>query len=194
VHAGAPYNRSVSVRLVAVIACALASAALVPAAGGGRATTPRITFAGTVTLKPFDVTKACGAKSLSAKLLRVRCAQYGAFAGEPAPANVNYGWSWDLPTNASGQTTGPATEHGTLILNFGAPGLLYVSLAGKQRVIGRTTATRATAVTTGTWTISKGTSGFTGRHGNGTYTFRTARSGSESVFSVARINLDGSIS
>ena len=123
----------------------------------------------------------------------MRCAQYGAFTGQPAPANANYGWSWDLPTNASGQTTGPATENGTLILNFGSPGLLYLSLAGKQKVIGTTTATKAAAVTTGTWTITRGTAGFTGRHGTGTYTFRTARSGSESLFSVARIGLRGSI-
>jgi hypothetical protein len=173
------------------VGCALLVAVLLPA--GGAAATPKIAFSGTATLRPFDVTKACGAKSVSAKLVRVRCVQLGTFRGEPAPARVNYGWTWDLPTNASGRTIGPATEHGTLILNFGAPGMLYLSLAGKQRIVGRTTAKNAAAVTTGTWTITKGTSGFVGRNGRGTYTFRTARTDSENVFGVAQVRLRGSI-
>ena len=178
-------------RLSVAPACVLAVAVLLPAGGGAAA--PKIAFTGTAALRPFDVTKVCGAKSVSAKLLRVRCAQLGTFKGQPAPANVDYGWTWDLPTNTSGQATGPATEHGTLVLNFGTPGMLYLSLAGKQKVIGRTTPTRASAVTRGTWTITRGTSGFAGRHGKGTYTFRTARNGSESLFAVARITLEGSI-
>jgi hypothetical protein len=178
------------VRLVTVLACTLGATVLVPA-GGGAAGSPSIQFDGTATIRPFDVTKACGAKSLSAKLLRVRCAQLGKFAGEPAPANVDFGWTWDLPTDASGHTTGAATERGTLILNFGAPGLLYLSLAGKQRIVGPTTPIRATAVTKGTWTITRGTAGFVGRHGSGTYT--AGRTSSESVFSVARLKLSGSI-
>jgi hypothetical protein len=179
-------------RAIAAVVCVAAAAALAPA-GGGAARSASIPFRGTATIAPVDVTKACGATSVSAKLLRVRCAQLGRFAGRPAPANVSFGWTWDLPTDSGGNPTGPATERATLILNFGTPGLLYLSLAGKQRVIGKTTATRAKAVTNGTWTITKGTEAFVGRHGKGTYTFTATRNGSANVFSVAKVALSGAI-
>jgi hypothetical protein len=179
-------------RGLAALACIASSVALL-AAGGASAAGPSIPFKGTATLKPLDTAKACGAKIVSAKVWRVGCSQLGSFTGQPSQANVNYGWTWDFPTDAKHNPIGPATEHGTLILNFGSPGLLYLSMAGKQHVVGKTTATSATAITTGTWAITKGTAAFVGRHGKGTYTFKTVRKNSANVFSLAQLKLNGSI-
>jgi hypothetical protein len=176
--------------LALAFSLALACLAL---AGGGAARPGAIGFKGTAKIKSFDVTKHCGAKSVNSKLLRVRCVRSGTYAGDPAPANVNLGWTWDLPVNAAGHTTGPATEHATLIFNFGGAGLLYLSLVGKQTIVGEVTATKATAITRGTWKVTKGTAAFLGRHGKGTYTFKTGRTNSESVFSVAELKLSGSL-
>jgi hypothetical protein len=172
------------------IAVLLASLAFT---GAGATGTKAIAFKGTAKIKSFDVTKHCGAKSVNSRLLRVRCVRGGTYSGAPAPANVSFGWTWDLPVDAAGHTTGPATERATLIFNFGGAGLLYVSLVGKQSVVGEVTATKATAVTRGTWRVTKGTAAFAGRHGKGTYAFRTGRTNSESVFSIARLELSGSL-
>jgi hypothetical protein len=129
----------------------------------------------------------------SKTVLRIRCAQFGTYQGKPSAAGASLGWIWQLALDAKGFTTGLAKETGTLILNFGPPGLLYLSLDGKQRPVGKATAKSARGLTRGTWTVAKGTAGFTGRRGHGTYTFETARTNSKTVFSVARLELDGSI-
>ena len=57
---------------------------------------------------------------------------------------------WDHPTKASGSRTGPTTENGTLMLNFGARGLLSLD-ADRQAGAGwtaRTTAHGGKRVTT----------------------------------------------
>ncbi len=179
--------------MIAAAGTVLAGVALGAVAGGAAARSAAIPFKGTAAIKPFDITKNCIATSLSSKRLRVRCVQLGKFAGMPGPANTRFGWIWDVPVDANGFTTGPATERGTLILNFGAPGLLYLSLAGKQAPVGKGTPTRVAALSKGTWAITRGTAGFVGRHGTGSYTFKTARAGSKTVFSVAQLKLSGSI-
>jgi hypothetical protein len=159
----------------------------------GTARSAAITLKGVATIKPFDVTKNCGGSAVSKKLFRVRCTQFGTFSGQPSAAGASLGWTWDLAVGPNGSTTGHGTERATLILNFGAPGLLYLSLAGKQAPVGKGTPTRASALTKGTWTVTKGTAGFTGRNGKGTYTFKTARTGSRTVFSVAQLSLSGTL-
>jgi hypothetical protein len=181
-------------RALALAAGALALGALALAGGGAARPAAGIPFEGTVTLKAFDVTKRCGRVAGGSKqALRVRCAQLGAYAGVPSPAGASYDWTWDLEVDAKGFTTGRAAERGKVTLNFGAPGYLYLSLTGAQTPVGRTTATSARGLTRGTWTISKGTAAFVGRHGKGTYRFTTARTNSKSVFSVAKLVLSGSI-
>jgi hypothetical protein len=174
-----------------------AAAALAPLAAAlavtGAATPAAVPFEGTATIKPFDVTKNCGGSSVSKKLFRVRCTQFGTFQGQAGAAGASLGWTWDLAVAANGNTTGYGTERATLILNFGTPGLLYLSLAGSQAPVGKGTPTSAAALTKGTWTVTKGTAAFAGRHGKGTYTFRTARTGSRTVFSVARLSLSGNL-
>ncbi len=182
-----------TIRIIAVLLCIVACAALGLAGGAAAAKAAKIPFKGTATIKPFDVTKNCGGASVNTKLVRVRCTQFGIYAGAPAPAGASLGWTWDLAVGADGKTTGYGTEKATLILNFGAPGLLYLSLAGKQAPVGKGTPTNAKAITKGMWTITKGTAGFVGRHGAGTYTFTTARTGSKTVFSVAQLALVGNI-
>jgi hypothetical protein len=179
-------------RLPAALAVALALTTLA-LAGSGSARTTTIALKGTATLKPFDVTQHCGASTVSRKLLRVRCFQSGRFVGLPAPGGASFSWTWDLPTDRNGHTTGPASEHGTLILNFGAPGRIFFALGGRQAVVGTATATRATAVTQGTWKVTKGTARFVGMEGTGVYTFKTGRTDSESLFSIAELRLSGSI-
>jgi hypothetical protein len=177
----------------AALALVLVLGGLVFAGGGAAKPAVTIAFKGTATLRPFDVTRHCGATSVSAKLLRVRCFQAGRFVGVPAPGGASFSWTWDLPTDRNGHTTGPATEHGTLILNFGAPGRIFFALGGQQAVVGDATATRATAITQGTWKVTKGTKRFVGKHGTGVYTFKTGRTDSESLFSIAELRLSGSI-
>jgi hypothetical protein len=186
------YNHVMSRRTLAGLAWAAAFAALV-LAGSGTARPSAIPLRGTVWVKPFDLSTHCGATSVSARLLRVRCVQFGTYVGKPQRAGASYGWTWDLPVDSAGHTTGPATEHATLILSFKDGGQLHLSLAGKQTVVGHPTATKATAVTNGTWKVTKGTARFVGTHGTGGYTFRTGRTNSESLFSVARVELSGSL-
>src|SRR5262245_22462262 len=102
------YKHGMSRRTTFVLVCALAFAALV-VAGSGSARPSAIALRGIVSVKPFDLSSHCGARSLSAKQLEVRCVQFGTYAGTPARAGASYGWTWDMPVNRAGHVTGPAT-------------------------------------------------------------------------------------
>jgi hypothetical protein len=66
-------------------------------------------------------------------------------------------------------------------------------VVGNQLPVGRATPTKARGLTKGAWTMTKGTGTFAGKHGKGTYTFETARSGSKTRFSVAKLTFSGNI-
>jgi hypothetical protein len=163
------------------------------AAAGARAAAPpaAIVVKGTVTLKAFDVTKECkwgGTKTTT----QVGCTVYGAYAGLPEVAGAGYGWIWNVPMAlTNGGRYG--FERGTLVLNFGKLGGISLSLTGKQKPVGTQTTAHARVVTTGTWTMTTGTSSLAGGHGKGTYTYTLVRTGSATVFSLASLVLAGSI-
>src|SRR6266404_1640178 len=142
-------------------AALLVAASLTASGAGATRTTTAIVLNGTATLKAFDVTKACKWDNTT-KALRVGCTVYGAYAGLPGPGGAGYGWVWNLPENAIGVTTGYGSERGLLVLNFGKHGALSLSLSGKQKPVGKQTTARAKVVTTGTWTMAKGTSSLAG--------------------------------
>ena len=143
-----------------------------------------------MTLKAFDVTKECkwGATKTATQ---VGCTVYGAYTGLPGPGGAGYGWIWNVPEY--GKSGGYGFERGTLVLNFGKLGGLSLSLTGKQSPVGKQTTAHAKVVTTGTWTMTKGTSSLAGGHGKGTYTYTIVRTGSATAFSFASLVLAGSI-
>ena len=169
----------------------LLSAASLTAAGTGAARTAPIVVKGTVTLKAFDVTKACkwgGTKTTT----QVGCTVYGKYTGLPEGAGAGYGWIWNVPMTL---TTGGryGSERGTLVLNFGKLGGVSLTLTGKQKPVGKQTTAHAKVVTTGTWTMTTGTLRLAGGHGKGTYSYTLVRTGSATVFSLASLVLAGSI-
>jgi hypothetical protein len=176
--------------MTARFAFLLGAVALAAAGAGAAAPTRAIVVKGTVTLKAFDVTKDCswGGTRTSTE---VGCTVYGAYAGLPARARAGYGWTWHVPLYGKGGRYG--FERGTLVLNFGDLGGVSLSLTGKQKPVGKQTTAHAKVVTTGTWTMTKGTSSLAGEHGKGTYMYTIVRSGSPTVFSVASLVLAGSI-
>ena len=172
------------------IAVLLGAASLAVAGAGAAAPTAAIVVKGTVTLKAFDVTKDCkwgGTKTTT----QVGCTVYGVYMGLPEGAGAGYGWIWNVPMFAKGGRYG--FERGTLVLNFGKLGGVSLSLTGKQKPVGPQTTEHARVVTTGTWTMTTGTSSLAGAHGKGTYTYTLVRTGSATVFSLARLVLAGSI-
>jgi hypothetical protein len=174
------------------LALVLVAASLAGSGAGAARTTTAIVLNGTATLNAFDVTKACKWDNTKTAL-DIGCTVYGAYAGLPGPAGAGYGWVWNLPENAIGVTTGYGSERGTLVLNFAKLGALSLSLSGKQKPVGKQTTAHAKVLTTGTWTMTKGTSSLAGEHGKGTYTYTVVRMGSATVFSLASIVLVGSI-
>jgi hypothetical protein len=168
-----------------------ACVALVLSGTGAAALPASIVVKGTVTLEAFDVTKECkwsGTKTATV----VGCTVYGAYTGLPGLAGAGYGWIWNVPAFAKGGRYG--SERGTLVLNFGSLGGVSLSLTGKQKPVGKQTTAHAKVATTGTWTMTKGTSNLAGAHGKGTYRYLIVRTGSQTVFSVARLDLSGTIS
>jgi len=150
-----------------------------------------IVLNGTVTLTPFDVTKACKWDTTKTATI-VGCTVYGGYSGLPGPAGAGYGWIWNVPMHDT--TAGRyGFERGTLVLNFGKLGGVSLSLTGQQKPVGKQTMAHARVVTTGTWTMTKGTSTLAGEHGKGTYTYTLVRTGSATVFSLASLVLAGSI-
>ena len=149
-----------------------------------------IVLNGTVTLKPFDVTKACKWDTTQTATL-VGCTVYGVYTGRPGPAGAGYGWNWTVPDYAKGGRYG--FERGTLVLNFGKLGGLSLSLTGKQKPVGNQTTAHALVVTTGTWTMTKGTASLADSQGSGTYAYTLVRTGSPTVFESARLVLVGSV-
>ena len=148
-----------------------------------------IVLNGTVTLTPFDVTKACKWDTTKTATI-VGCTVYGGYSGLPGPAGAGYGWIWNVPAFKG---TRYGSERGTLVLDFGKLGGLSLSLTGKQNPVGKQSTAHARVVTTGTWTMTKGTSSLAGGHGAGTYTYTIVRTGSPTVFSSARLVLVGSV-
>ncbi len=175
------------VRLAVLLSATSLAAA---ASAGAAAPTPAIVVRGTVTLKAFDVTRECrwgGTKTTT----QVGCTVYGAYTGLPEAAGAGYGWIWNVPEY--GKSSGYGFERGTLVLNFGKLGGLSLSLTGKQKPVGKQTTAHARVVTTGIWTMTKGTSSLAGGHGKGTYTYTLVRTGSATVFLLASLVLAGSI-
>jgi hypothetical protein len=177
------------VALRAILPLAACAALVLPGTGAAALPAP-IVVKGTVTLDAFDV-KECrwgGTKTATV----VGCTVYGAYTGLPGPAGAGYGWVWTVPDPVYGKGR-HSSEHGTLVLNFGPLGGVSLSLAGKQKPVGTQTAVHAKVATTGTWRMTKGTSNLADAHGRGTYTYTVIRNGSNSVFSVARLRLSGTI-
>ena len=175
---------------MARLAVLLGAVGLAVAGVGASAPTGAIVVKGTVTLKAFDVTKDCrwgGTKTMT----KMGCTVYGAYKGLPEAAGAGYGWIWNVPVYAKGGRYG--FERGTLVLNFGKLGGVSLSLTGQQKPVGKQTMAHARVVTTGTWTMTKGTSTLAGEHGKGTYTYTLVRTGSATVFSLASLVLAGSI-
>ena len=168
----------------------LGAASLAFASGGGAARTAAIVVKGTVTLKAFDVTKNCKWHTTNAAT-QVGCTVYGAYAGLPSAGGAGYGWIWNVPVYAKGGRYG--FERGTLVLNFGKLGGVSLSLTGRQKPVGKQTTAYANVITTGTWTMTKGTLSLAGEHGKGTYTYTLVRRGSATVFSLASLVLAGSL-
>ena len=168
----------------------LSAASLAVAGAGSAARMATIVVKGTVTLKAFDVTRACKWHTTNAAT-QVGCTVYGAYAGLPRAGGAGYGWIWNVPVYAKGGRYG--FEHGTLVLNFGKLGGVSLSLTGKQKPVGKQTTAYANVVTTGTWTMTKGTLSLAGEHGKGTYTYTIVRRGSPTVFSLASLVLAGSL-
>jgi len=174
------------------LALVVAFASLVSAATGAAGPTAALVLRGTATLKSFDAAKDCKWET-SRKALQVGCTVYGSYAGLPAPAGAGYGWVWNHRANAIGVTTRYGSEQGTLLLDFGARGVLELTTSGKQRPVGRQTSAHAKVSTTGTWKLTKATANFAGDHGTGTYTYTVERDGSTTVFQLAGVTLAGSI-
>jgi hypothetical protein len=176
--------------MMARLAVLLGALGLAATGVGAAAPTRAIVVKGTVTLKAFDVTKDCrwGGTSTTTE---VGCTVYGAYTGRPGPAGAGYGWTWKVPLYGKGGRYG--FERGTLVLNFGNLGGVSLSLTGKQKPVGKQTTAHANVVTTGTWTVKKGTSSLAGEHGKGTYTYTIVRTGSPTVFSRASLVLAGTI-
>jgi hypothetical protein len=182
-------------RLAFVALVLAASLALPGAAGHARpGATPLI---GIVTLATFDLTQRCGGKpggTAAKKLLVVSCSQTGAFDGRPARAGVSYVWTWNLEVGANGKTTGKGPETGKLGLNFGGGDIVYLTTKGMQLPVGKSTAAKSQAKTTGTWTVTSGGTGrYKSAHGSGTYTYSTTLQGSR-FFASAKLTLKGAIS
>jgi hypothetical protein len=176
--------------MMAGLAVLLGAVGLAATGVGAAAPTRAIVVKGVVTLKAFDVTKDCrwgGTRTAT----EVGCTVYGAYTGRPGPAGAGYGWTWHVPFYGKGGRYG--FERGTLVLNFGELGGVSLSLTGKQHPVGKQTTAHAKVVTTGTWTMTKGTSSLAGEHGRGTYTYTIVRTGSPTVFSPASLVLAGRI-
>jgi hypothetical protein len=164
----------------------LVAIALVAAAGS-----QPVPLHGTVTLGAVNSAKNCRFSG-GATVLTALCHQSGPFAGKPRAADAAYSWRWDLELGKDGNTTGNATEAGTLTLDFGGLGVLRVTTRGRQVPVGIPSRSSARGRTTGRWTFKSGTKSFAGRHGSGTYVFETARTG-PTTFQVARLTLSGSL-
>jgi hypothetical protein len=160
--------------------------ALVAAAGS-----QPVRLQGTVTLGAVNSAKHCKFSG-GATVLTAICHQSGPFAGKPGAADGTYSWRWDLELGKDGNTTGNATEVGTVTLDFGGLGVIRVTTRGRQVPIGTPSRISARGRTTGHWTFKSGTKTFTGKHGSGTYVFETSRTGS-TTFQVARLTLTGSL-
>jgi hypothetical protein len=176
---------------MARLAVLLSAASLTAAGAGGAASTARIVVKGTVTLNTFDVTKACKWHTTNTAT-QVGCTVYGAYTGLPESGRAGYGWVWNVPVSYTGDGR-YGFERGTLVLGFGTLGGVSLSLTGKQKPVGKQTTAHARVATTGTWTMTKGTSTLAGEHGKGTYTYTLVRTGSATVFSRASLVLEGSI-
>jgi hypothetical protein len=165
--------------------------AFLPAAAGQPAATP---LNGTVVLATFDLQQRCGAKpggTAAKKVLVVSCSQTGYFDGKPARAGVSYAWRWSLEVGANNRTTGRGPETGKLGLNFGGGNIVYFATKGTQVPVGKATAARSQAKTTGTWTVtSGGTGAYKNARGSGTYTFSTTFVGGR-TFTTAKLTLKG---
>ena len=94
---------------------------------------------------------------------------------------------------ANGKTTGKGPEAGKLGLNFGGGDIVYLATKGMQLPVGKSTAGKSQAKTTGTWTVTSGGSGrYKSVRGSGAYTFSTTLEGGSS-FTVAKLTLQGTI-
>ena len=167
------------------------AASLVFTGAGGAAGTASIVVKGTVTLSAFDVTKACKWHTTNTAT-QMGCTVYGSYAGLPGSGRAGYGWIWNVPVSYTAQGR-YGFERGTLVLGLGTLGGVSLSLTGKQKPVGKQTTAHARVMTTGTWTMTKGTSALAGKHGKGAYTYTVVRTGSATVFSIARLVLTGSI-
>jgi hypothetical protein len=154
------------------------------------------TLNGTAALTGFDLLERCGGKAggtAKKKILVVSCSQTGVFSGKPASGGVSYAWKWDLEVGANGRTTGKGPESGKLGLNFGGGNIVYLATKGMQLPVGKATADKSRAKTTGTWTVTSGGTGrYKNAHGSGKYTFSTTFENGKS-FTVARLTLAGAV-
>jgi hypothetical protein len=176
------------VRRAAVL---VSAASLVFTGAGGAAGTAAVVVKGTVTLAAFDVTKACKWHT-TLTATQVGCTVYGTYAGSPGSGRAGYGWIWNTPVSYTAEPR-HASEHGTLVVDFGTLGGVTLALSGKQNPVGKQTTAHSRVMTTGAWTMTKGTSRLAGAHGTGTYTYTVVRTGSPTVFSIASLVLAGSI-
>jgi len=176
-----------------VVLAAVAAAAAGPGQGRGSSA-----LSATVTLKPFNpqqvckfspfrLKKAIGPMPVGTKTLVAQCGPvHGTVIGSSKAVDAAYNWNWYLQIGPNGKTTGLAGEYGALTLVESGGTTVQVLTTGLQAPVGPQTSTHAKGLTTGTWRA-------TGAHtGSGTYTFTTERTGS--TFTVARLQLKGSIS
>ena len=143
-----------------------------------------------MTLKPFDVTKACRCEQHGQAAAACGCAQSTARSpGSPRPADVEL----RLGLGPS-RTTRSGVTDAVRLRARDAPAQLRrarrcstSTLTGKQEPVGTADGDAGDAVTTtGTWTMTEGTASLAGRHGTGTYAFTIVRNDSPSVFATSR--------
>jgi cytochrome c5 len=171
-------------RLRWIVLLALAAAAVLSAQSFAASTTR---IAGTAKLKPI---KAAACKARSGKVngkaeTDINCQDTGLFQGAPRRnTGAAYSWYWRM---RSGK---PVKEVGTFTLNFGN-GVVYLSLKGTFRTVGKATKTRGVGRTTGKWRFMRGTGAYKGGAGSGTYRLDMSRNAT--TYRMLNVKLTGSV-
>jgi hypothetical protein len=168
--------------LTAAAACAVMAGSAFGSTDASTGKAP-LTFAGSVALKPIK-TRACSS-SVRGKQTLLECLDTGNYRMLGMHFGATYRWRWTL---AKGTPTVP--EVGSFAINLGN-GLLYLTMKGTARPIGKTTASKGAARTRGTWKYLRGTRAYVKRTGTGTYTFDVERTATKYV--VLRLALKGTI-
>lgn len=167
-------------------AFAICSAALVAGSVSPSLAASTVPFDGVILFKPFATThcRVVTGKLKGEEVTQQQCSDTGVMRGLPQVGGVSDGWLWTR--HSSGRTEERA--------NFGVHfknGVVYLTLTGIMRAIGKVTPQSGHAITTGTWTMRSGTGRYKTLAGTGTYTFEIGRTATH--YAVLKMTLHGQL-